>query len=209
MKKLLLVLTIGMLAATSALANPIPGVSPHLGFWDQDAPRTTHQFWDFTEQPADGGALFDYSFSPATDTNNEGTTNAFVNGALDNGVIYGNTIEVLLEISNFQGGAVKYIGVDMGYAGEVEMSVTPHGGDVTYRVKELGPSDLARWNFVVWPNPDKEDIAIVLTGVPGANAAMLDWIHVDTVCGIPAPGALLLGGLGTGLVGWFRRRRTL
>ncbi len=82
--------------------------------------------------------------------------------------------------------AVEYKGV----------SVTPDGGQ-WYKV---------HYEWEITPNPQIETITgISFTGTGG----FVDKIVVDTMCTVPAPGALLLGGFGTALVSFLRRKRSV
>ena len=67
------------------------------------------------------------------------------------------------------------------------------------------------WNvrsYTVTPNSDSVYLEFRATGTADTFGSYIDDVRL-TSPPIPAPGAILLGALGTGLVGWMRRRRAL
>jgi hypothetical protein len=195
--------------------------------WNPGDPGTTSQTWTFSSNnpntAADTGYYNPYGTPTAAITAQQGNNNPFWLGwnaerFNRSGVWCGDPLVITLTIPNTPNtGGYKELWLEVGYAG-VPVNGTPSlkadgiiteigRTDVDYSGNSLD-TDPWRTLSVGWtivPNPQSEALTLSFVGTGG----YVDYIKVDTLCAVPAPGAIVLGGIGIACVTWLRRRRVL
>ncbi|MCX5634357.1 MAG: PEP-CTERM sorting domain-containing protein [Planctomycetota bacterium] len=194
MKKLVFVVVV-LCLAVPALAT----LNQSLGSWNEGAVGSTHQFWDFTPGyivPSGGG----YTAEPEVVSNPvPNRVTATINGTWDNisSITSNQRISVNLEIPNYLDlNEYKVIWVDIGsnVVDPAWVSIVATPTNIPFKYSVLPGQGVAEFGFKIWPNPEVEKIGFVIWAAPGA-LAVLDYIHVDTIC-IPEPATIALLGLG-------------
>jgi PEP-CTERM motif len=202
MKKLVLFVLLTTIFCFSAEKSYSTVAPSSLGSWNEGDAGSTHQRWDFTPGYISSTGA-GYTAIPEEVSNPDPmfvVATISTSGTWDgNSTINGSWIYVNLEIPNYKIlNPCKEIWVDIGGSGLLtnSIAVSAAGNEIKstdYRYEILNGQGDADFGIKIYPNPEIEKIGFMLMGTTAP--AMLDYIHVDTIC-IPEPTTICLLGLG-------------
>jgi hypothetical protein len=214
MLKKTFILSLLMVACCLSVGTNVGWAVPiqSLGWWNEGDLGSTHQLWDFTPGyvvSSGGGYTADPEVVLNPLPNKVAATITPIAGAWD-GItkITGNYgIIVALEIPNYEIlNNYKEIWVDIGNAVAAGITISAtDGGSTTFTYQVLPGQGDAEFGVIIWPNPYVEKVNFdVMSAIGGL--AVLDYIHVDTIC-IPEPTTIAM--LGLGALSLLRRKRSV